>query len=248
MENEKILASVGNFTVTEADMQRMIASLGARGKNYNTKEGREILLDQLINQKLFLLDASRNLYEREPEFKAELAKLKNDLLVNYAVNKVIGSIRVTEAEMRKYFEEHPEQFAGEKTVNASHILVSEKAQAETILSQIMSGEISFEDAAKKHSTCPSAAEGGCLGDFGQGQMVPEFDQACFSMAEGEIRGPIQTQFGYHLIKLNKINESRPATFEEVRDQLYAKIISDKQQAAYQSKVNQLKILYPVDRF
>ena len=247
MDN-KILASVGTLSVTEAEVSAMIASLGQRGKNYNTSEGRAIVLDQLINQKLLLLDATRNLYEREPEFKAELARVKEDLLVNYAVNKAVASVRVTDAEAKEFFDAHPEQFAGEKTVNASHILVADEAQANEILAKINAGELSFEDAAKQYSSCPSSAEGGCLGDFGHGQMVPEFDQACFSMAEGEIAGPVQTQFGFHLIKLNKINEVQPMQFEQVKEQLRQSLLGEKQQNAYQSKINQLKILYPVDRF
>ena len=247
MDN-KILASVGTLSVTEADVSAMIASLGQRGKNYNTPEGRAIVLDQLINQKLLLLDATRNLYEREPEFKAELARVKEDLLINYAINKAVSGVRVTDAEAKEFFDANPEQFAGEKTVNASHILVADEAQAAEILAKINAGEISFEDAAKEYSSCPSSAEGGCLGDFGHGQMVPEFDQACFSMAEGEIAGPVQTQFGFHLIKLNKINEAEPMQFEQVKEQLKQSLMGEKQQNAYQSKLNQLKILYPVDRF
>jgi len=247
MDN-KILASVGNFSVTEADVNAMIASLAQRGKNYNTAEGRAIVIDQLINQKLLLMDAVRNLYEREPEFKAQLARVKEELLVNYAIEKAVSSVRVTDAELKTYFDEHPEQFAGEATVNASHILVADEAQANDILAKINAGEISFEDAAKQYSSCPSSAEGGCLGDFGRGQMVPEFDQACFEMAEGELRGPIKTQFGFHLIKLNKINAAEPMQFEQIKEQLRQNLAAEKQQKAYQSKINQLKILYPVDRF
>ena len=77
-------------------------------------------------------------------------------------------------------------------------------------------------------------------------MVPEFDEACFSMEIGEIRGPVKTQFGYHLIKLNSKNEAKPIEFSEIASQIKEKILSDKQQEAYRSKINQLKILFPVD--
>lgn len=247
MDN-KVLASVGTFSITSADVEATIAALGQRGKNYNTPDGRAVILEQMINQKLLLLDATRNLYEREPEFKAELARVKEELLVNYAVNKAVMNVRVTDAEVKAYFDEHAEQFTGTDTVNASHILVSDEAQANEILAKIRAEEISFEDAARQYSSCPSSAEGGNLGDFGRGQMVPEFDQACFSMAEGEISGPIKTQFGYHLIKLNKINQAAPLAFEDIREQLRESLMNEKQQSAYQSKINQLKILYPVDRF
>ena len=87
MNESRILAAMGHLNVTEAEVDAMVASLSQRGKNYNTPEGRRIVLDQLIQQKLILLDATRNLLEREPEFKAQLAKVKDDLLVNYSVSK-----------------------------------------------------------------------------------------------------------------------------------------------------------------
>ena len=149
MNESRILAAMGHLNVTEADVDAMIASLGQRGKNYNTPEGRRIVLDQLINQKLILLDATRNLLEREPEFKAQLAKVKDDLLVNYAVSKTLASVRVTEEEIQKYYAENPDDFRSEKAVNASHILVADETEAKDILAKIQAGEITFEEAAKK---------------------------------------------------------------------------------------------------
>ena len=98
-----------------------------------------------------------------------------------------------------------------------------------------------------HSSCPSGQRGGNLGDFGQGQMVPEFDRAVFSMEVGEItETPVKTQFGYHLIKLNAKNEASVPTLDEVKPQLSEMLLRDKQRKAYESRINQLKILYPVD--
>ncbi len=248
MAEAKVLASVANQNITEADVNEMVASLSKRGQNYNTPEGRSMILEQLIHQKLFLIDASRNLYERESAFKAELARLKEELLINYAVNKAVENVRVSDEETKKFFDENPDQFIGGETANASHILVSDEALAKEILGKIQSGEITFEDAAKEYSSCPSSAEGGCLGDFGRGQMVPEFDEACFTMEIGELRGPVQTQFGYHLIKLNARTEAEVIPYESVKEQIRAKLAGEKQQSAYQSKINQLKILYPVDKF
>ena len=79
-------------------------------------------------------------------------------------------------------------------------------------------------------------------------MVPEFDQACFDMAVGELRGPVQTQFGYHIIRLNAKNAAKPLSFDDVKESILQHLDQEKKQAAYQSKINQLKILYPVDKF
>ncbi len=92
------------------------------------------------------------------------------------------------------------------SVNASHILVKTENEALDILKKIVSKEISFEDAAKKFSLCPSKKQGGSLGSFERGMMVAEFDEACFDTKNkvGDIVGPIKTQFGFHLIKINGI--------------------------------------------
>jgi parvulin-like peptidyl-prolyl isomerase len=85
-------------------------------------------------------------------------------------------------------------------VRASHILVNDEKQANELKTRAESGE-KFEDLARQYSTCPSGKQGGDLGWFGKGQMVWEFEEACFSTPENEIAGPVKTQFGYHLIQV-----------------------------------------------
>jgi peptidyl-prolyl cis-trans isomerase C len=87
-----------------------------------------------------------------------------------------------------------------KQVHAAHILVKSENQARDILSRVNCGE-SFEELAKKYSDCPSGKKGGDLGWFARGQMVKEFEEACFGGQKGATVGPVKTQFGYHLIKI-----------------------------------------------
>jgi len=89
------------------------------------------------------------------------------------------------------------------TASARHILVSDEQQCRDIKRKIESGEISFEEAARDHSLCPSGVKGGELGSFSQGQMVPEFDKVVFNDEIGVIHGPIKTQFGYHLLEVKE---------------------------------------------
>lgn len=249
MENNNLkpLAVVNSKAIYESDIDEMIAQMGQRGAAYQSEQGRAMILEQLIAQRLFLADAMRNLYEREPEFKAQMARVKEQMLVQYSINKAVGGIKVTDADAQKFYDENPVQFAGQPTVSASHILVDSEEKASEILAQINAGEISFEDAAKAHSSCPSSEQGGSLGEFGHGQMVPEFDEACFSMEVGEVRGPVKTQFGFHLIRLDSKNDGETVAFDMVKEQIKDHLLAEKQQKAYQSRVNQLKILYPVER-
>lgn len=248
MANGKILASVMGKTISEDDVNAFIASLGQRAQSYQNEEGRAIILNELINQKLLLLDANRNLYEADPAFKAKLNQVKENLLINFAVEKAVANVKVTDEEAKQYYDDNSSEFMQGSTVNASHILVDDEAKCNDIMAKIKSGEVSFEDAAKEYSKCPSAQKGGDLGDFAEGQMVPEFDEACFTMDVGELRGPVKTNFGYHIIRLNSKKDSSVIPYEKIKEQLKEKLIGDKQQKAYQSKINQLKILYQVDKF
>ena len=243
----KVLATVGGISITESDVNEFIEGLGQRGAAYNTPEGRKAILNQLVGNKLLLLDARRNLYEAEPAFREQLNKLKDTLLINYAGEKALSSANVKEEEVRAYYDENKAQFVAEESVNASHILVDTEEKANDILTKIKAGEITFEKAAREYSTCPSKDNGGNLGDFGRGQMVGEFDSAVFSMNEGEISAePVKTQFGYHLIKLNSKKAASEVPYSEMREQIYGMLMGEKRRKAYESKINQLKIMYPVD--
>ena len=246
---DKILATVGGLQVTDKDVDELLMTLGQRGQAYNNPEGRRIILQQVIGNKLLLLDAKRNLYEAEAAFREQLNRLKDNLLISYAGEKAISSVTVSDKEAEEYYEANKEQFNQGETVNASHILVDTEEKARAIYEEIASGKKTFEDAAREYSSCPSKESGGNLGDFGRGQMVPEFDTAVFSMVVGAISdAPVQTQFGYHLIKLNSKSESKKLEFSEVRDELFGMLENEKRRKAYESKINQLKIMYPVDTF
>ena len=243
----KILANVGGSPITEEDVNEFLAGLGQRGQSYNTPEGRAMVLQQLIGNKLLLLDAKRNLFEVQPEFKEQLARVKDQLLTNYAGEKAIAGVTVTDKECEDYYNENLDKFNAGESVNASHILVESEDLALEILAKINAGEISFEDAAREYSSCPSKERGGELGDFGRGQMVPEFDSAVFAMTVGEVTAtPVKTQFGYHLIKLNSKSEAAPTPYAEISGEIKNALLLEKRRKAYESKINQLKIMYPVD--
>ncbi len=89
------------------------------------------------------------------------------------------------------------------TASARHILVESAVICDDLKAKIASGETTFEDAAKEYSQCPSGADGGALGTFGEGQMVPEFDKVVFNDEVGVVHGPVKTQFGYHLLEVTE---------------------------------------------
>ena len=245
---DKIVAQVAGQPIMASEIDEALMAMGQRAQNYNNPQGRAMVLEQIIARRLFLMDAQKNLMEREPAFKEQLKRVKDDMLTTYAIQKAVERVRVTEDEIKKFYDENPGQFEAGTVYNASHILVESEERAKEIRAKIESGETTFEDAAKAYSSCPSRAQGGELGDFGHGQMVPEFEAACAAMEVGALSEPVQTQFGWHLIRLNKREEGGTVSFADAKDEIREALLTQKQQAAYQSRINQLKLVFPVDKF
>jgi len=135
-----------------------------------------------------------------------------------------------EAAAQGYYDAYPEQFSQGDSAVASHILLPAgedelssalaKAKAEGVLAEVQADPSRFAALAGEHSTCPSGKQGGSLGQFGRGQMVPEFEQAVFSTDAGEITPHlVQTQFGYHIIQVESRQEGGKVGFDEIKERL-----------------------------
>ncbi|WP_294365093.1 peptidylprolyl isomerase, partial [uncultured Clostridium sp.] len=132
-------------------------------------------------------------------------------------------------------------------VTAKHILVDTKELCDQIKKELDENKLTFEEAAAKYSTCPSKEEGGNLGAFGKGMMVPEFEKAAFNLELNIVSEPVQTQFGYHLIKVEEKNDGKEVDFEEVKNQIVNKLLQDAQQRKYLDVVKELENKYGVTR-
>ena len=121
--------------------------------------------------------------------------------------------------------------------------ISARKTSKKVLHSILEPLHAIEDVAKESSTCPSGANGGDLGEFGKGQMVKEFEDAAFAAEIGHVVGPVKTQFGYHLIKVEDKKEAEDAKLDDVKEQIKSEIMQKKQQEAYTAKVEALKKKY-----
>ena len=158
-----------------------------------------------------------------------------------------------DAEVKKYYDEHPEEFKQDETVKASHILIStqgitdeaeiakKKADAEAIRAQLVEakGE-NFAELATAHSDCPSKARGGDLGDFGRGQMVPEFEKAAFSQDIGAVGEMVETQFGYHIIQVTEKNAATEMAYADVKEDLAEGLFEQKKSQTMQTYLEGLR--------
>ena len=238
---KKILATVGEKEITNLDVENALKSLDPyQAMHFQTEEGKKQLLEDLVNQELFYMQAKEDQLHNDEDFKAEMKKIEENMLKQYAINKVLSNVTLTEEEKKAFFEANKSKFNKPESASAKHILVDSEELANDILNKINNNEMTFEAAASAHSTCPSKDQGGDLGTFGRGQMVPEFEEATFAMNVGDVSEPVKTQFGYHLIKLEAKNEPSIPAYEEIADKVEKTLMFQKQGEVYKNKLDEVK--------
>jgi len=244
--SQTVLAKVNGREITENDLQMFYQTLGQQVQSqFQGEEGMKRLLDELVYQELFYSEAVEENIEATEAFQAELNQAKVNLLKQYNIRKLLEGIQVTDEESSAFYKENPQYFSEGEQVKASHILVESIEKANEILEE-MKGDLTFEEAAKKYSTCPSNQNGGDLGFFQKGQMVPEFESVAFDMENDAVSEPVKTQFGYHIIKKTGHKQSDVKPLSEVVDQIKQQLLIQKQNASYLEKVNALKEKYTIE--
>lgn len=181
---------------------------------------------------------------------------RNVVIESYIEQKIVPNQKVTDAEVKEFYDKNPETFTQPEQVRASHILLTvdakatdaekkkAKAKAEDLLKQIKAG-VDFAKLAQENSGCPSSKQGGDLGYFGKGQMVKPFEETAFSMKPGEVSGIVETQFGYHIIKLVEKKAASKVPFADVQakiaDSLKRKKVSEAINTALEDAKKKAKI-------
>lgn len=246
MEN-KVLAIAAGHEITENDLKSLISRYPEQQRStFNSEEAKKNLLEQLIAFELFNKFGQELGLDKTKEYKEAVESITKEVLTSMAMNKVLADVTVTDEEAKKYYDENKDAFSVPPTVLARHILVNTEEEANRIKDEINSG-LSFADAAMKYSTCPSKEQGGNLGEFSKGMMVPEFEKASFEAEIGALTGPVKTQFGYHLIIVDSKNEGAVKNFEEVKDNVVKELLKINQHKKYDDLLNELQNKYGVER-
>ena len=240
-KNGVVLAEVNGATITDADFYKEQESLPPYLKPMTeTPEGKREMLDTMVVRELIVQQAKKDGIDKSPEVAAKLEDLKKRVVVEaFLKKKVEESANVSDAELQEFYKKNQDKFQTGEQIKASHILVKSAAEAKDIEKQLKAGA-SFDALAKKHSIDGAAAKGGDLGWFGKGSMLPEFEKVAFSLKEGQTSGIVQTKFGYHIIKATGKRPAGARSFEEVREEIKAAVIPEKQQATFAKLKEELK--------
>ena len=237
----QVLAEVNGTTITTEDYKKEVELLPPYLKPMTeTPEGRKEMIDSMIVRELVMQEAKKAGIDKSPEVMDRLEDLKKRVVVEaYWKKKVEEQAKISDADLQKFYDQNKEKFKTGDQVRASHILLKTEKEAQDVLAQLKAGG-KFEDLAKKYSVDPAGAKGGDLGWFGKGSMIPEFEKVAFSLKEGETSGIVKTKFGYHIIKLTGKRAAGILPLAEVKDQIKAAILPEKQQEIFKKMREDLK--------
>ena len=242
------LAKVGNIKITEADYDREFQALPEYAQQLFTEEdGKEKFLNEIINKEMLYQEALKKDLDKTGEFKKKLEEFKKLTLVTELFEKeIMSGAKVSDQEAKEYYDRHKEEFTPITQIKASHILVRTEGEAGKVLERLKKGE-KFGDIAKAVSIdTGSAGNGGDLGYFTQGQMVPEFEKAAAGLNTGETSTPVKTQFGYHIIRVTDKKKGAPIEFEKLGDMIVQRLSAEKQKDAFEQYLEKLKNNYKIE--
>lgn len=239
---KSVVITIGKTEVTEMDLTVASEDFEEIIADVPEAEKREKLIELLIDMHIFAQEAKKMGLGESEEF-ARRAKLMEARALRNAFFEleVLGS--VSDEDVKARFETEIGKITPEENVSARHILVKEEDEAKKIIEDIQGGS-DFETLAKEHSTGPSGPNGGDLGKFGRGQMVPAFDAAVFSLEKDAITTePVRTQFGWHIIQVYDKGASPLPAFEQVEEDVRNMVVSDR----FIEKLSALREEYEVKR-
>lgn len=203
-----------------------------------------LLIDQLISQRA-LTDAARKAgLAEDTDVARQIREATDQILANALIGREVAG-KVTDAALRARYDAGVAQQAGEPEVHARHILVATESDARAVIAALKGGA-DFEALAREKSTGPGAAQGGDLGFFRKGDMVPEFAAAAFALTEpGQItETPVHTAFGWHVIQLVERRTVAPPAFEEAKEELRQQMLRE----AVREAVSKYRDAATVERF
>lgn len=240
-----ILVTVNGKNITKQDAQAFLNASSPKAIFTElTSEEKKIVTERLIERVLFTELALDEGIDKKAEFKRNMEKIKNELLVNMWMKSQLDNAIVSNSEAKTFYKENAAKFMNKPSMHARHILIraatdkeqdpgSERSfteeeaikEAQGIIDTLkpLKGEAlrnKFIELAKTKSMGPSAPKGGDLGTFAKEQMVPEFSKAAWELEKGQITmQPVKTQFGYHVIYLESKSEATPIPYEKVKEDI-----------------------------
>jgi len=225
-QEDKVVATVNGQTITESELSLAETELDPQFAQLPADQKRAAALSAMIEIRLMAAESEKAGVADDAEFKRRMEFLRLRALHSQFVSDKVAAAVTDEAIRARYDQEIAAQPATNE-VRASHILVDSEDKAKEIIAKLDAGG-DFAELAKENSKDGSAADGGDLGYFGPGRMVPEFEQAAMALEVGQhSKEPVKSQFGFHVIKVTDKRPQQPPAFEQVRTQIRSLLLREK---------------------
>ncbi|WP_411037402.1 peptidylprolyl isomerase [Shinella sp. BYT-45] len=238
---DPVVAKVGTVDIHESELKLAIAGLDPQLANLPDEQKRVAALSSIIDVKLLAADANKEGLQDTADFKQRLAFLTDRELHNAYFKKHVVDA-VTPEEVKARYDKEVAALTPEDEIRARHILVKTEEEAKAVIADLDAGK-DFVEIAKEKSTDPNKSEGGDLGYFAKGRMVPEFENAAFALEKGAYsKAPVKTQFGFHVIKVEDKRKQQPPALEQVEGQVRQLVMRDK----YLELLEKAKAESPID--
>lgn len=240
--DEAVLATVDGTPITASDLATAYGAIGDAVERVPPAQRDEMLLSLLVDMQLMADAAEGEGIAQRPAFQKRLGFMRKQALQEEYMNDIIGT-KITDAAVASRYQEEAGNLPKEQ-ISASHILVADEAKAQDLIAQL-GGGADFAALALENSTDPgSAANGGALGFFSPGQMVPEFEQAATALEIGKITvAPVKSEFGWHVIRLDDKREFPVPPLAEVQDEIKQVLVRE----AYIAQIEALKAAATIER-
>jgi len=222
--DDVVVAKVNGVDIKQSDLDFAASEVGAQLANFPPEDRRRMLLQFVMENELMAEAAVQAALDSGPSFEDRLKYHKRRALRDAYYDKSVRNANPDE-EAKKIYDAKIAGMKPEEEIHARHILVATEAEAKEVKERLVKGE-DFATVAKEKSKDPSA-EGGDLGFFGRGQMLKPFEDAAFALKVGEISDPVQTQFGWHIIKVEEKRTRPLPTFDQVKDTIISQLTSQK---------------------
>jgi peptidyl-prolyl cis-trans isomerase C len=238
-EPNAAVAKVNGQEITQGELKFAEAEIGTELASVPAESRRRVLVEYLIEAHLMAQLAEKADLGKSADFESRMKYYRMRALRDaFFENKVRDS--VGEAAAKQLYEDRVKTIPSQQEVRARHILVKTEDEAKKVAKEIAGGA-DFAESAKKYSQDSGGEGGGDLGYFTKGQMVKAFEDAAFALEKGKVSAPVQSEFGWHLIKVEDKRDRQPPTFDEVKDQITASLIQAKLQSTVQEMREQAKI-------
>ncbi|MCB1413815.1 MAG: peptidylprolyl isomerase [Xanthobacteraceae bacterium] len=234
-DDNPVLAKVNGAEIRQSDVTLAEEELGPSLAQMNPATRKANVLSFLIDMKIVARAAEQKKIADQADFKRKLAFARDRLLMDNLL-AAEGKAALTDAAMKKVYDDAAKKIADEQEVHARHILVATEEEAKAVKAELDKGA-DFAKLAKEKSKDPGASDGGDLGFFTKEQMVPEFSKVAFALEPGRISDPVKTQFGWHIIKVEEKRNRKPPEFDKVKPQI-EQYVTRKAQADYVAKLRE----------